>query len=167
MNNEEHKIENGRLVYWAITEDNIPYGTSERIEQNNQRIIIDINFRSGGKFQVMYYNVPRNEVLDLFLKNYLKLIVEANEMVNNHNIDENQRYITPLLQGRTARELAIFRNCLYAIKGYRFSNSSWTDFFNKYLDGYNGLYTNDEVMAMFTENEQWLLNLIIQYENRR
>jgi hypothetical protein len=164
---EEHKIENGRLVYWAVTEGCMPYGTSERIEQNNQRILIDLNFNSGGNIQVMYYNVSMNEVLDLFLKNYIKLIIQANEMVNDHNINENQEYITPLLQGRTTRELAIFRNCLYAIKGYKFTNSTWTEFFNKYLHGYNARYSNDEVMALFTENEKWLLNLIIQYENRR
>ncbi|WP_461248079.1 YARHG domain-containing protein, partial [Treponema sp. R6D11] len=158
---EEHKIENGRLVYWAMAEGDYPYLISERIEHNNQRIIIDTKDRSGDKYQVMFYNVSKNEILDLFLKNYLKLIIETNEMVNKRNIVENQEYITPLLSGRTPRELAIFRNCLYAIKGYKFSNSTWTDFFNKYLDGYNGRYTNDEVTAMFTKNEKWLLDLII------
>jgi hypothetical protein len=164
---EEHKIEKGRLVYWAATEDNIPYITSEKIEHNNQGIIIDASDRSGDKFQIMFYNVSRNEVVDLFLKNYLKLIIDANRMVNNHDIDENQEYITPLLQGRTSRELTIFRNCLYAIKGYKFANSAWTEFFSKYLDGYNGRYTNDEVTSMFTKNEKWLLDLIIQYESKR
>lgn len=161
---EEHKIENGKLVYWAMKEDDIPYITSENITLINQGMIIDVRDRSGDRFQIMYYNVPQNEVLDLFLKNYLKLIVEANEMVNKHNIEKNKVYMTLLLQGRTARELAIFRNCLYAIKGYQFSSSSWTEFFSKYLDGYNGRYTNDEVVAMFTENEKWLLDLIMWYE---
>jgi len=72
-----------------------------------------------------------------------------------------------LLDGRTERELAIFRNCLFAIKGYKFSNNTWTDFFNKYLVGYSGKFTNDKVMTMFSVNEKKLLDLIIRYENRR
>jgi hypothetical protein len=161
---EERKIENGRLVYWAMTEENIPYFISDRIEQNTQRIIIHIKDHN---YQVMYYNVSENEIFDLFYRNYLELIIDAKNMVNNHNADENQEYFIPFLSGRTSRELALFRNCMYAIKGYRFSSPSWAEFFSKYLKNYNGQYSNDEVLEMFTENELWLLNLVIQFERER
>jgi len=97
--------------------------------------------------------------------NYVQLIVHANEIVNSHDIDEYQEYVTSLLAERTPRELAIFRNCLYAIKGYKFANAEWTDFFSQYLEGYNGQYSNDAVTAMFTKNEKWLLDLVARYEN--
>jgi hypothetical protein len=164
---EEYKIENGKLVYYALTAEEEPYTTLERIEQNNQSITIYLN-DSEKKFHYRYFNISRTELLDLFLKRYVGIICTVNEMVNENNyINELNELITPLLQGRTARELAIFRNCLFAIKGYKFTNSTWTDFFNKYLVGYNGRYTNDEVKAKFTENEKWLLDLIIKYENGR
>jgi len=50
---------------------------------------------------------------------------------------------------------------------HKFSNKAWTDFFNNYLKGYNGKFTNDEIMKMFSDNEKKLLDLIIKYENRR
>jgi hypothetical protein len=89
-------------------------------------------------------------------------------LANEYN-DVNELYnkIIPIIGGRTARELAIFRNCLYAIKGYKFANSTWTDFFNDYLAGYIGQFSNDKVTEMFTDNEKWLLNLVIQHENGR
>jgi hypothetical protein len=63
--------------------------------------------------------------------------------------------------------LAIFRNCLYAKYDYRFSSASWTEFFEKYLPNYRARYSNSEVAEMFTEADKWILDLIIQYENRR
>jgi hypothetical protein len=176
----EYKFENGRLVYWARGED-LMYGrtpsvTLERVEQNNQSITIYYSIDSIGyenrDFSERYYNISRTELLDIFLKKYVEMICEINNIENNNKNDYNfennyDAYISLLIRSRTSRELAIFRNCLYAIKGYRFANSTWAEFFNKYLDGYNGQYTNDEVTAMFTENEKWLLDLIIQNENRR
>ena len=70
-----------------------------------------------------------------------------------------------ILETRTPRELAIFRNCIYAMKGYRFTGRSWTDFFGKYLEGYSGTRTNDEVTAMLSDSEKWLPELIVGYEN--
>jgi hypothetical protein len=162
---EEHKFENGKLVYWALTADGRrPYTVLEKIEQNAQAITI---YAKNGDRSIRerYYNISRTKLLDIFLEKYVELIYKVNEMVNEDN--DNKEYIMPLLQGRTSRELTIFRNCLYAIKGYKFANSTWTEFFNKYLNGYNGRYTNDEVTSMFTNNEKWLLDLIIQYENKR
>jgi hypothetical protein len=173
----EYKFENGRLVYWARGEGlqygRTPYTILERTEQNNQSITIYYTISDDNRnFSERYYNISRTELLDIFLKKYVEIICEINDIGNNNKNDYNfedhyDEYISLLISGRTSRELAIFRNCLYAIKGYRFANYTWAEFFNKYLDGYNGRYTNDEVTAMFTENEKWLLDLIIQNENRR
>jgi hypothetical protein len=169
----EHKFENGKLVYWAWTDPRKPISFSNRIEHNSQNIII--YFDSGSYYR--YYNIPRTELLDIFLKKYVEMICEINELINGNKSSSQlggrfneyffDEFVSALLSGRTSRELAIFRNCLYAIKGYKFSNSSWTDFFNKYLVGYTAKYSNAEVTAMFDNNEKRLLDLIIQYESRR
>jgi len=164
---EEHKFENGRLVYWALTEmwnefEGGPYIATEKIEQNAQGIII---YNSDGIRIRRYYNASKTEVLDQFLTKYLELICTINELVNESGLEHD--LIITILQGRTARELAIFRNCLFAIKGYRFANSTWTEFFNKHLKNYKAQHSNAEVAAMFTENEKWLLDIVLQFEKRR
>jgi hypothetical protein len=168
---EEHRFENGKLVYWALTDFGSYTSVAEKIEQNNQSITI-----SRGIFQYKYHNISRTELLDLFFKKYVELIVDIGDLING-NIESTRlenfneiffkEYVSALLEGRTSRELAIFRNCLYAIKGYKFTSSAWTDFFNKYLDNYKAQFSNAEVTAMFTNNEKRLLDLIMQYENRR
>jgi hypothetical protein len=163
-----HKYENGKLVYWARSNYGGITFETELIEQNEENLVIGN--------QLIYYNIPRDELLDMFLIKYVGLICEINGLINGSGYSRLGKNFAEyffdgdaqlLLSGRTSRELAIFRNCLFAIKGYRFASQSWTDFFNKYLDGYNGNYTNDEVMAMFSIQERQLLDLIIQYENRR
>jgi hypothetical protein len=174
---EEYRFENGKLVYWASGEARVPTSIAEKIEQNNQSITISFSFiYSEGIFQYKYYNIPRTKLLDLFLKKYVELIVEIDDLLTGkiessrlENFNETffKEYVSALLGGRTSRELAIFRNCLYAIKGYKFTSSAWTDFFNKYLDNYKAQFSNAEVTAMFTDNEKRLLDLITQYESRR
>jgi hypothetical protein len=174
----EYKLENSRLVYWArgegLDHGRTPYTILKRIEQNNQSITIHYSTTFDDRsFSERYYNISRTELLDIFLKKYLEIICEIIDIGNtnrkyDYNFEDNYNvYIPALIEGRTARELAIFRNCLYAMKGYRFANPTWTEFFNKYLNGYNGQYTIDEVTAMFTDNEKWLLNLVMQHENRK
>ena len=169
----EYKFEDNKLVYWARSSDYEPYSTLEKIEQHQDSIIIRVSDERG-IFLNKYFNIPDDELLDLFLKKYVKLICEYNDIANEYdNLDEFQKfidysyYIMSLLGGRTARELAIFKNCLFAIKGCRFENSEWTAFFEKYLEGYKGYYTDEAVMTMFTENEKGLLDLVVQFENQR
>jgi len=165
------RFENGKLIYYALTygRRNTASSILENIDQDAQRIIIRIRSVEDPEIlmQSIFYNIPANELLDLFYRAYIELIRSVIDGVNEYSgVDEISNEVSLLLQGRTARELAIFRNSLFAIKGLRFQTQSWVDFFNRHLIGYNGQYTNTEVMAMFTDNEQWLLNLILQYENR-
>jgi len=165
------RFENDRLVYWASGYRDWWVGTIlESIVQDDQRIIIRkrfVNDLSENIFQAIYHNIPANELLALFYRRYVELIRSVIETVNDYSdISNISNEISLLLQGRTARELSIFRNTLFAMRGLTFQTQAWTNFFTQYLVGYNGRYTNDEVIAMFTENEYWLLNMIIQHENR-
>jgi hypothetical protein len=175
---ELHEYENGRLVYWATEYDRSLSAESVSIQQNTESILIDYIIKDGRVFQEKFYNISQDELLDIFLKNYIGLICEIDDLLNGKIVswtmgeDFVEGYFfdgaaSYLFRGRTSRELAIFRNCLYAIKGYRFASSSWTEFFDKYLPNYNAQYSNAEVTTMFTDNEMRLLDLIIEYETRR
>jgi hypothetical protein len=160
-------FENDRLVYWTTTYSKTNGGkpvthlVSKRIEQNSQGIKIYYT-RSGALDCDSYYNISRTELLDIFLKGYVQLICEIVDKINENNkFDEN---FFALIKGRTPQELAIFRNCLYAIKGSEFMDSTWEEFFYKYLEGYKAEYPENEVAAMFSESEEWLLRLISRYE---
>jgi hypothetical protein len=164
---EEHEEIDGKLVYWALKDTFEIFFSSDNIEQKEDEIIVHLNGESV-IYQYRYYNISQKELLDIFLNRYLDFICNVNKFILNENIDTDKLddVLIPLLQGRTARELEIFRNCLFAKKGLKFQTQIWTDFFNEYLNGYNGKYTNEEVMAMFTNNEKYLLDLIKKYENR-
>jgi len=172
----EYKFEGKKLVHWAFSHEDYygnykTYTTLEKIEQNVNSITIYLR-DPPRKFR--YYNISKTKLLDLFLNKYIELICYYINKVAGYEYESfndfieeitKSYYIKIFLGGRTPRELAIFRNTIFALKGYKFSTKSWTDFFNKYLAGYNGRYTNNEVMTMFNEREKWLLDLIIDYEN--
>lgn len=167
---EEHKVTaNGRLVYWALTDERDPVNVAENIEQNAQGVTVSFSY-NGTSYRYRYYNIPRAQLLDLYLEYYVKLVRDILELINENEYqfqrERLSEIILPVFQRRTAREMAIFRNGMYAIKGSRFTNASWTDFFNKYLPDYRARYTSAEVNNMFNENEQWLLDMVIQHEYR-
>lgn len=173
----EYILKNGKLTYWALTMNFRPYTIVNKIEQTDTKITIytTINhngFGPTGERKYEYYNIPERELLDRYLTLYVEAIcaiVNKEDIIGTYKFFDNSKGsgIRRLLAGRTKRELAIFRNCLFAMKGLKFQTQAWTDFFNKYLNGYNARYSNDEIMKMLTEEEKWLLDLIIQYENSR
>jgi hypothetical protein len=182
VNNDayEYKFKNDKLVYYAnyhITKEGefVLMYVSDRIEQDTQGLRIYLRNRKGDESSlVSYYNISRAELLDIFLKGYVQIIREINDKLNVKFNDKFQRksnnadkFLLDFIRGRTPRELAIFRNCLYAIKGSKFADSTWEEFFNKYLEGYKAEYPENEVIEMFTDNEKWLLYLILRYENGR
>ena len=166
---EEHILSNnGKLVYIAQTDARQPLMIADKIEHTAQSLTVYYTY-NGISFRDRYYDIDRAQLLNLFLEGYVALIGEIHAMVNEGGYERGRlsEIIEPVFQRRTTRELAIFRNCLYAIKGMRFTTASWADFFNQYLPAYRAQYTNAEVTTMFNDNERWLLNLVIEQENRR
>ncbi|MDR2964866.1 MAG: YARHG domain-containing protein [Treponema sp.] len=165
----EKRIEEGRLVNWTsvlITRrgEYVPWLTTNRIEQDEESITVYFARNGTGEETIRYYNIPRTQLFEIFQKKYVQLICEIVNMINETN--DNNEYIAELIRSRTQQELAIFRNCLYAIKGYRFFTPVWLEYFNKYLEGYRAQYSANYAAKMFTNNEIWLLHLILQCENR-
>jgi hypothetical protein len=65
-------------------------------------------------------------------------------------------------------ELAVIRNCLFAKHRYDFQIQYWKELFTTYYSQYyKGIYTDSEVMEQFTDDERWLMDLIIEYENNQ
>lgn len=164
---EVHNETGGKLLYWALRDTFETIIRSDMIEQKENEIIIHAN-KEEFSYQFRYYNISQKELLDIFLSRYVDLICHVNKLIIKGKIDTDELddVLIPLLQGRTTRELEIFKNCLFAAKGLKFQTQEWTDFFNMYLVGYDGKFTNNEVMAMFMENEKMLLDLIEKYENK-
>jgi hypothetical protein len=99
----------------------------------------------------------------MFLEKYIitirAIIDDLSSYREQENYDVANSDITKILGGRTEKELAIFRNCLFALKNYKFQTETWDTFSKQYLPGYNGIFTNAEVMNMFTDDEKWILDL--------
>jgi hypothetical protein len=114
-------------------------------------VIIDF-----GDWTVRYYNISQQELVT----KYLIIFTQATHRYLNQINDLT-------LQGRTKEELAIIRNLIYAKYNYNFQTPKWKQFIITYYNkNYQGLYSNQEVMDMLNEDERWLLERIIYYENR-
>jgi hypothetical protein len=155
------------------------WNTSERIESQDNGIVV--YFRNAGEIR-RYYNIPEHEQLDFFLTTFVNKIFEMlnfkyttgqyqldiykTDYENLFNSEIDTPTIIDILGSRTKRELAIIRNCLYANHNYNFRNEEWKYFFQKYYKrNYQGFLTEQEALNSFTNNERWLLNLIIECEN--
>ena len=124
-----------------------------------------------------YYNIPKDRLLDLYLKLYLEgidyILDKQWESRNRISIKKQKTYIdnriiSKGLESRTSRELAIFRNYIFARHNYRFRSDEWNIFFRKYYNpNYSGVWTNEEVMRMLSPHEEYILNLIVKYERGR
>jgi hypothetical protein len=45
-----------------------------------------------------------------------------------------------------------------------YTETSMTEMYSYYDNDYKGIYTNAQVLERFSDNENWLLNLILEYE---
>jgi hypothetical protein len=125
---------------------------------------------------VKYYNTPEYEIehkyLRLFVKNIIRIInsiylhsIKSNEFTSSFRLDffEFFEYMLPNFK---KQELAIIRNLLFARHNYAFQTTFWRDFIKMYYpENYVGVYTELEVMNQFNWFEEWILDLIINYEN--
>jgi hypothetical protein len=171
----------GRLIHWEGTaRESIEIG----YRNNNEIHIVTRNPTDGTMPPNLfcYINIPREELLGKYLKLYLEGIdyildkkwltrVKGVAFYTDRNILEkrydNDALIVEGLNGRTARELAIFRNYIYARHNYRFRSDEWNIFFRTYYKvNYNGSRTNDEVMNTLTDHEKRVLELVIEQERK-
>jgi hypothetical protein len=181
-----YSMSNGRLIDWksgweieyARVSDEIVYG------QNNEIHIVTW-LPSDGTMPpnlFSYINISRKELFRKYLRLYLDGIdyildkkwetrIKGFAFWTDRNILEkkydNDAVIMESLKGLTARELAIFRNYIYARHNYRFRSDDWNEFFRTYYkDDYNGTRTNDEVLDILTDHEKHILELVIEQERR-
>ena len=166
--NEIWRIQNNRLIH------------AEWIWPDGRRTLYkEITYNSNGLtvtfngFTRYFYDIPEIELIDIFLQKYVndifELLLNNNNLTRIRNNNNANRYndILKLLSILKKQELAIIRNCIFAKYQYSFQTQYWKDFINKYyLNNYNGIYTNAETMEKLSENEKWLLDLIIEYERR-
>ena len=158
------------------------WNTSERIVPEDNGIML--YFRNAGETR-KYYNIQEKEQLDFFLNIFVKNIFQMlnfrfvggnnrgrnqldiyrTDYENLRNSMEYKPVIVDILENMTKRELAIIRNSLYANKNYNFRAEEWRTFFqNYYNSNYRGFLAEQDVLNTFSDNEKWLLNLILEFE---
>jgi hypothetical protein len=168
----EYTIDNtGKLIYWASSSDFSPIDIAEKINENSGRIEINTNKYND---TYVYSNISREELLGIFIRLYLENIdyifgeydeASSPPMRKEYRSDNIDMYLLENLQGRTQKELAIFRNYIFARHNYKFQSNEWNSFFKRYYKSdYNGTRNNNEVMGLLTDYEKTVLNLIIELE---
>jgi hypothetical protein len=147
---------------------------------DNNEIYIKTKDTSDGSMPThlrCYINIPREELLEKYLRLYLEGIdyildktwetrrkqkIWPYERLYEKEYDNDER-ILESLDGRTVRELAIFKNYIYARHNHDFHSDEWNDFFRTYYkNDYSGTRTIDEVMDILTEHEKHVLDLVTQ-----
>lgn len=178
-----YNLQNDRMVSFRIG-SRISYN----IENNVDIISIDTREEADGSMpprNYTFYNIPRDQLLKIYLTNFLKGIdyILDKEWLNNDialkdtrdwrlYIAKEKKYtiadIDRILKGLTRHELSIFRNYMFARHGYRFRAETWNEFFREYYMGdYVETRTNDEVMEIMTEYEKAILNMVIEVEQQK
>jgi hypothetical protein len=158
----------GRLTYaeWVYSDGRRFIARSINYDGNKITVIMN------SAFTKRFYNIPENDLLDIFLMKYVQDVFEIlneNNLVAIRNDYNTNRYnnVLRLLPFLKRQELAIIRNCIFAKYRYSFQTPNWRNFFTKYyIENYNGIYTNAQVMTQLSDNERWFLDLIIEYERR-
>ncbi|MDR1212159.1 MAG: YARHG domain-containing protein [Spirochaetaceae bacterium] len=181
LSEEEHTIIDNRITEFQTKDgSHIERSTEIAESENGVRITtVDNNYgysgsREPGRMEFYFYNSDPLFVVEIFLHRYTELCktllqADKNNYLRTYKEDYERNneasYIIRFLRCGTAEELAILRNCIFAKYGYNFQTRKWLDFFNTYYaSNYRGALTNSEVLALLTEEERWLLNLILQYE---
>jgi hypothetical protein len=121
----------------------------------------------------VYSNVAKETLLDFYISIYLKNIDyifgeyddETSPAMKKEYSINNMQYLIENIKDLTQKELAIFRNYIFARHNYRFQSNEWNSFFKKhYKSDYHGTKSNNEVMGLLSDYEKMILNLIIEYE---
>jgi hypothetical protein len=117
--------------------------------------VIDIH-----KFNVRYYNTSNEYILQLFNRNFIKCL---SELVTIGTIGRYNHF-SEIINHMDKEELAKFRNLLFALHNYKFTQNKWIDFFKEYYNNYNGILNEEDAFAEFTEREKIILTMILQKE---
>jgi hypothetical protein len=164
----EYSTKAGKLVYWATSHDLSPQNIAQKIHETDEQIEIDT-----GKNTYVYSNVEKEKLFDFYISIYLRNIDyifggyddKASPVMRKEYSINNMWYLLENIDELTGRELAIFRNYIFARHNYRFQSSEWNSFFKKhYKSDYNGTKSNNEVMELLTDYEKMVLSLIIESE---
>jgi hypothetical protein len=162
------------LTYWARSRNFLPHDPAKEVEVIGRRP----EQISIGTERSHYYayaaEVSRESTLRDFIRAYLENIeyilgvVSGRRQLNSLEKQyEREEVLLEILKGRTERELAIFRNYIFARYNYRFQSDEWNLFFRRYYKSdYKGTRSNNKVMAFLTDGEKMVLNLIIQQEEK-
>jgi hypothetical protein len=118
---------------------------------------------------VKYYDLPvfdiEHHYLTVFIRNIFELLHDDSIAWMRQNSDPSNNGLLIMLPYFKKHELAIIRNCLFAKHRYDFQIPYWKELFTAYYSQYyKGIYTNSEAMEQFTDDEKWLLELVIKYE---
>jgi hypothetical protein len=148
------RMANERLVYVELDNEGDKTFASE-IEYTQNGLIVYLD----NGFTQKYYNIPGPELLDKFLTLFVNDVFNIIDKIGRYREYYYDELLT-LLRNLKQRELAIFRNCLFAKHQYAFQQQAWKEFMNKYYKNYHGIYINSEVMDKLNDDERWLLNLI-------
>jgi hypothetical protein len=190
----EYQLQNNRLVNFNILSyyQGKKYISRESYDIRNEgtRLVISTRDHDDGSMPPRFYifsNISREEMLRVYITNFLKsidYILEREWIQRNRGItiSDTQGYfnisilekeynledIRNVLRILTRHELSVFRNYMYARHNYIFKTNTWNIFFrNYYNSNYNGTSTNEEVMAIMSDYEKTILNMIIEIESQR
>lgn len=138
-------------------------------ETEMERIITYYNKYGDYSNTLHYYNIPQEELLDIFHKNLIDGLLEFIDDYNSSYSTLSDRdfvrdWSNEMISNLDSEGLEIFRNLLFAKNNYKFNNVNWHNIFVKYLTDYNGFLNNDDSFSMFTEKEKELLEIIISKE---
>lgn len=175
-----YNMVNGKLNHWEYYDR---VSSDVVYTKNNEINIVSWDTSDGSMPPHLhcYINTPQEELLKLYLKLYLEGIDYILDREWETRIKykwyeyrliekryDNDTAILESLNGRTARELAIFRNYIFARHNYRFSSDEWNAFFRTYYkNDYNGTRTNADVMNILTEHEKYVLDLVVKQGNSK
>lgn len=154
---EVFRVLDGKLVY-AETGGYV----SRKIEYSDTGLTVVLS-RQRDEIVIKYYNMPENKLYDMFMT---AMVERMKQKISNLNRGyENHEYLEDDISKMTKMELAIFRNCLFAVHRYAFRQKTWIDFMSSYFShNYEGSRSNAEAMAAFSNAERDLLQMIQKYE---
>jgi len=161
----ELEFQGNSIVAFREFWDDVVVRESFRIENTDNFISIDARNVLESTFppwNFTFSNIPGDELLRIYLMFFLR---GAGHFLDSYEYALED--IRRLLGYLTSRELAIFRNYIFARHNFAFRTQLWNNFFREhYREYFAGTRTAEEVMAVMTEREERILNMIVEIERQ-